>query len=130
MRKPTFTSTGIRLFALSLALQVTSASAGEYVEQPAEPYFAFCRTGNDVANTFYFSPTRPIDAGVARQDLQDSFRAFLAKNYQYPSSKVVTCMFAVAGELQANTESTRQETMNNLRSAHFEVVEVDWTYAK
>jgi hypothetical protein len=130
VRKPTFTSTGIGLFALSLALQATSTRAGEYVEQPAEPYFAFCRTGAELANTFYFSPTRPIDAGVSRQDLQDSFRAFLAKTYQYPSSNVVTCMFAVSGELQANTESSRQQTMDNLRAAHFEVVEVDWTYAK
>jgi hypothetical protein len=119
---------------LSAALAITSARAGESldqsVERPVQPYFSFCRSDNMIGNTFYFSATRHIDAGVARQDLQNSFRDYLAKKYKYPNTSGVSCVSAVGSDLQARTESNRQQTINNLHSAHYEVVETEWTYRK
>ena len=131
MRNPIIVCTAVvGLFGAALSFQATSARAGEIVDQMTVPYYAFCRSNAQLGNTFYFSPTRHIDAGVGRQDLEKSFRDFLAKNYKYPNTSGVSCVFAVGGDLEARTESTRQQTIDNLHSANLEVVETDWTYEK
>src|SRR5262245_27068439 len=131
MRYPISTFTAVVGFlGLSLVIQGETARAGETVNRPMEPYYAFCRSDAQSGNTFYFSATRHIDAGVTRQDLENSFRAFLAEKYQYPHTGVISCVFAVGGDLHARTESSRQQTIDNLRSAKFEVVETEWTYEK
>ena len=127
---PISVCTALGLIGAALAIQATSAQAGEPIDRPLEPYFSFCRSDYLVGNTFYFSATQPIDAGVARQDLQRSFHDFLAEKYRYPSASGVSCVFAVGGDLQADTESARQQTINNLHSANYGVVETDWTYRK
>jgi hypothetical protein len=83
-----------------------------------------------IENKFYFSATRLIAAGVERQELQQSFRDYLAKKYSYPNTSGISCVFAVGGDQENRTESTRQLTINNLHEAHYEVVETDWTYEK
>ncbi len=131
MRNPIFISTTVvGLLGAALVIHPVSTQAGEIVDRPLEPYYAFCRSDDMIGNTFYFSTTRHIDAGVARQDLQHSFRDFLAPKYKYPNTSGISCVFAVGSDLQARTESARQQTINNLRSAHYDVVETDWTYAK
>lgn len=131
MRSPMFVCTAaVGLLCAALVTQVTSARAGEVAGTPVQPYYSFCRSNTQLGTTFYFSATRHIDAGVGRQDLENSFREYLARNYKYPNTNGVSCVFAVGGDLQANTESSRQQTINNLRSANFEVVETDWTYEK
>lgn len=131
MRNPIFISTAaVGLLGAALAIQATSAQAGDPIDRPLEPYFSYCRSDNMIGNTFYFSTTRHIDAGVERQDLQNSFRDFLAKKYKYPNTSSVSCVFAVGSDLQNRTESNRQETINNLHAAHYDVVETDWTFKK
>lgn len=131
MRNRIFTSTAaVGLLGAALAIQATSAQAGEPIDRPLEPYYAFCRSDNMIGNTFYFSATRHIDAGVGRQDLQNSFRDFLATKYKYPNTSGVSCAFALGSDLQARTESNRQETISNLHAAHYDVVETDWTFTK
>jgi hypothetical protein len=131
MRTPIFVHMAVvGLLGAALAIQITSARAGEIPGTPTQPYYAFCRTNAQLGTTFYFSATRHIDAGVSRQDLENSFRDYLAGKYKYPNTSGVSCVFAVGGDLQANTESTRQQTINNLRTAKFDVVETDWTYQK
>ena len=130
MRKPISIFTALSLIGASFAIQFTSAQAGEIVDTMQQPFFCFCRSIYPMGDTFYFSATRPIEAGVLRKDLQRSFHDFLAEKYKYPRASDVSCVFAVGGNLQAGTESTRQQTIDNLHSANYNVVETDWTYAK
>jgi hypothetical protein len=122
------------LVVSALAVQPPSALGGESldesVERPSQPYFAFCRSDKMIGNTFYFTATRRIDAGVGRQDLQKSFHEHLATKFKYPNTSGVSCVSAAGGDLQARTESSRQQTIKNLHSAHYDVVETDWTYRK
>jgi hypothetical protein len=135
MRNLIFVSTAaIGFLGAFFAIQPTSAHAGESLDQsvdrPSAPYFSFCRSDKMIGNTFYFSATRRIDAGVGRQDLQKSFHDYLATKYKYPNTSGVSCVAAVGSDLQARTESSRRETINNLHSARYDVVETDWTYRK
>ena len=104
--------------------------AGEDVERPMVPYYAFCRSIGPPGTAIYFSATQLIDAGVAREDLEKSFRGYLAGKYKYPNDKAVTCWSAYGVDLQARTESSRRQMMTNLHTANYEVVEIDWTYSK
>ena len=113
-----------------LAILAASAQAQSERGSPLVPYFAYCRSDAMIGKTFYFSATRPINAGVAREDLQKSFRDFLATKYKYPNTSAVSCVFATGTDLQARTESNRKETINNLHSANYDVVETDWTFTK
>ena len=113
-----------------LGYPVQPLQAGETVDKPGMPFFFFCRSNNDLGNTFYFSTTQHAGADVGRQDLQNAFRSFLATKYKYPNTSGVSCVFAPNGDLQKRTEDTRRQTMDNLRAAHFEVDEVDWKFAK
>lgn len=115
---------------LGVALTFLAASAGELVDRPLEPFYFYCRSNNLMGNTFYFSTTQNSDAGVTRQDLEKSFNGFLGTKHKYPNAGGVSCVFALGSDLQARTESNRQETINNLHSANYDVVVTDWTYRK
>src|SRR5437764_9620239 len=108
----------IGLLGAAFTIQTSSAQAGESLDQsvdrPSQPYFSFCRSDNMIGNTFYFSATRRIDAGVGRQDLQKSFHDYLATQYKYPNISGVSCVAAVGHDLQARTESSRRQTINDL----------------
>jgi hypothetical protein len=104
--------------------------AGEDVDRPMVPYYAFCRSIGPPGTAIYFSATQPIDAGVAREDLEKSFRGYLTGKYKYPNDRSVTCWSAYGVDLQARTELSRQQVMTNLRTANYEVVEIDWKYSK
>ena len=119
----------IALLAAALVDQGTPAQGGEQIDRPAVPYFSFCRSNEMVGNAFYFSDTQAIAAGVARQDLQNSFHDFLIEKYQYPHASGVSCLFAINGDLRAKTETSRQQTITNLRSENYNVIETGWRYA-
>lgn len=115
---------------LGAIFTIQAAAAQLDRERPLSPYFAFCRSVTPMGNTYYFSATRPIDAGVALVDLEGNFRDYLRMNYKYPNTHSVECYFAFWGDLQARTESSRQTQVENLHSAKIDVVETDWTYKK
>lgn len=117
--------------AATLAVMTPPVSAGEIANSSATPFFFFCRSDFPMGKTFYFSTTQEAPAGTTRDDLSKAYRVLLAKTYNYPSDRTISCVFAVTSDQQAHTESTRQQTMQNLRTAQFEVVETPaWKYAK
>jgi hypothetical protein len=119
------------VLAASFAVSIPSASAGEVVDTLPTAFFFFCRSNELVNNTFYISTTQQVASGTLRKDLEKSYRAFLAKTYKYPNDKGISCVFAVGGDLQGRTESTRRGTIESLHSSNLGVVETtDWKYAK
>lgn len=112
-----------------LALPLQEPRAGEIINDlPPGAYF-FCRTNAAMGKTFYFSTTQSVTVATTRSDLQNSFTDYMRTKYRYPHDAAVSCLFAAFGDLQALTESTRQQTASNLRQAQFEVVVTDWKYA-
>src|SRR5436190_15232615 len=117
--------------AASLAVLTPLAPAGETVDSMSMPFFFSCRADFPMGKTFYFSTTQKTRGGTTQDERSNAYRAFLAKTYNYPSDRRISCVFAVTGDLQARTESARQQTMENLRTAQFEVVETPtWKYTK
>lgn len=120
------------VFAAGLAIAGIAAEAqnSSAADRPAIPYHFFCRSNKQMGQTFYFSTTQPAKAGTGRQDLVKAFRAHISKKYNYPNTDTISCVFSVTGE-KAPTESTRLQTIDNLKNASFDVViESDWTYGK
>ena len=54
---------------------------------------------------------------------------YLRTKYKYPHEAAVSCIAAVGNDLQARTESSRQQTIDNLHAANYEVVVTEWKYA-
>jgi hypothetical protein len=112
----------------TLAILAMPAAGGEYA-WPSAPFYFFCRSNAPIGSAFYFTGTHRSDANVGRGDLQNSFIDFMRTKYKYPHDAAVSCLAAVGGDLQALTESTRLQTIDNLHAANYDVVVTDWKYA-
>jgi hypothetical protein len=120
------------LSSLCLFLGAAAASGqgtNQHRINPTAPstasFFYHCRSNQEMQGKFYFSQVARGNAGVSRQELENSFRALLAAKYGYPNSSGVSCE---TGGQQAAEDSIRLATINNLHAQKFDVVEVDFTY--
>jgi hypothetical protein len=122
---------GLGVLGAMLAVQAQAANLAHNApnETSSEPFFFYCLSGSEMQNTFYLSPTKRSDAGVSRQNLENSFRASLAQKYKYPNTGLISCPFLASGSTQARTEADRQRIINNLHTGHYDFVETDWTYS-
>jgi hypothetical protein len=125
MRKPAVIAAAIGLVASTLAFL---ALAGED-SWPLAPFYFFCRSDPPMGSVFYFSNTQRSDASVGRVELQNSFIEYLRQKYKFPHDAAVSCIAAMGGNMQADTESSRQQTIGNLHAANYELVVTDWKYA-
>ena len=131
MRNTVSAAVTVAIFAASLGAPTLPSWAGEVVDQMPTAFYFFCRSDYQMGKTFYFSTTQQAAAGTTRNELTNSYRTYLAKTYKYPNDKSISCVYAVNGDLQGRTESTRQQTIEALHVAQFEVVETTaWKYSK
>jgi len=129
MRKQTpVVAAAVALLGSALTVLAVPATAGEEW-WPVAPFYYFCRSDAPIGSTFYFTKTVRSDASVGRVELQNAFMDFMRVKYKYPHDNAVSCAAAAAGEMQANTESSRLQTIDNLHAANYEVVVTDWKYA-
>src|SRR5262245_32357210 len=122
----------IRILGLMLAsvmLAAPASHAGETSDVLAPGAYFFCRSDRPVGTTFYFTTTQPAAGVTSRARLQSAFMEFLRTKYHYPHDAAVSCPAAAAGNMQADTESSRLQTIDNLHAANYEVVVTDWKYA-
>jgi hypothetical protein len=125
---PVVSAAVLGLLGSILALLALPASGGEDF-WPSAPFYYFCRSDAPIGNAFYFTTTQRSDASVGRGDLQNAFMDFMRTKYKYPHEAAVSCIAAVGVDMQANTESGRQQTIDNLHAANYELVVTDWKYA-
>ena len=127
MRKPNpVVAVAIGIFASTLA---SLAMAGEE-SWPLAPFYFYCRSDAPMGSVFYYSTAQRSDASVGRGELQNSFVDYMRKKYKYPHDASVSCVAAVGGDKQAVTELNRQQTIDNLHAANYEVVATDWKHAQ
>ena len=112
-----------------IALAMPMSHAGETVDDLQAGVWFFCRSNYAIGTAFYFSTTQLLAHATTRGELQESFIEYMRSKYRYPHESSVSCVFAPGGDLQARTESSRLQTIDNLHQANYEVVVTDWQYA-
>ena len=111
-----------------LALALPASYAGETTNDVPPGAWFFCRSNFPVGQTFYFSTTQSAAGATTRGQLQNPFMEHLRTKYRYPHDASVSCVYATGGDMRAVTESSRQQTLDNLHAANYEVVVTDWQY--
>jgi hypothetical protein len=113
------------LLGAILAVPATAGESNPFAPPPVPQVF-FCRSNTPLRNTFYFSAV--MREGVAQQQLENSFRAFLMKTYSYPNDSV-SCPYQ-GPRTEAEVQTLKQQVLDNIRALpEYAVVETNWKYA-